>query len=109
MAIYINPYNFTDEIKLYAAESDGQKSPYKFTPNFEEIASLGAGSSDDILFKFGSVKSDWEKDGLRLAWKKRDLCDDKYNNIIIIAIRSIYNKIIITEAHHLRETESSVP
>ena len=56
---------------IHDAESGTQvseKSLFKLTPDFKKIADVDADNSDDILFKFGSIKSDWEKDALRQAW-----------------------------------------
>ena len=32
---------------------------------------------DDIIFKFGCTKLDWEEDAKKLAWRKSDLYDDR--------------------------------
>lgn len=62
----------------YIAELDHtEKSEFKLIPDFKQVEDSEA---DEILFKFGSIQSDWEQDATKLAWRKSDLRDDQYDN-----------------------------
>ena len=54
-----------------------EKSSFELIPDFNETVSL-IKEDDGILFKFGSIKCDWEQDAKRLAWRKSDIHDDRY-------------------------------
>ena len=45
-----------------------EKSSFELIPDFNETVSL-IKEDDGILFKFGSIKCDWEQDAKRLAWR----------------------------------------
>ena len=53
-----------------------EKSSFELIPDFNETVSLI--KDDGILFKFGSINCDWEQDAKRLAWRKSDIHDDRY-------------------------------
>ena len=53
---------------------------FKLTPDFKHTVKSDIKTeydSDDVLFKFGSIEKDWEKEALKLAWPISDLRDDK--------------------------------
>ncbi len=59
----------------------GEKSLFRLTPNFKHTVKSDIKAeyeSDDVLFKFGSVEKDWEKEALKLAWPISDLRDDTW-------------------------------
>ena len=60
------------------AESGAQVGEKRLTPDFKQTGDIKADyDSDDVLFKFGSTETDWEKEALKLAWLKSDLRDHK--------------------------------
>jgi hypothetical protein len=73
----------SDSIDFIVAECGAQvveKSLFKLTPNFKQTVKSDIkteNDSDDVLFKFGSIEKDWEKEALKLAWPISDLRDDK--------------------------------
>ena len=63
--------------EYYIAELDHiEKSEFQLIPDFKQVEDSEA---DEIVFKFGSIQSDWEQDATKLAWRKSDLRDDQYN------------------------------
>ena len=69
--------NVTRSHVAESSASVGEKSLFKLIPDFKE--STDADKSDDILFKFGSIKADWEEEALKQAGQESDLRDDEYS------------------------------
>lgn len=69
--VIINNAELTN-IELIKDADWSEKSLFELTPEFNVKV-----DSDDILFKFGCNKLDWEEDAKKLAWRKSDLYDDR--------------------------------
>ena len=50
-------------------------SPFQLKPDFPKS---NPETEENTLFKYGSTRSEWEKDALTLAWNKKDITDDSY-------------------------------
>ena len=72
-------YYYLKSCYIESGAQVGEKSLFKLTPDFKRRVDIEADCDDDgVLYKFGSIEKDWEKEALKLAWLKCDLRDDEY-------------------------------